>query len=407
MLEYAAGLLEWIPIWPLSSGHLAGLPGIYLVREGLEPKAAISALVTSSLLTFLLRGWLRYVDPPVGGLIVAGLSFIGLLAVIFLKWGLLAVDEGRQPDSMDGFVSGFAQGMSSLGFGGSGLSMALLTSSGVSVKGAVSISSIASIPPVVAQLALDPPSPVWIIVLLEGAVAVFFLTRVRMRPSNFGFTLSLALMANLYQIRSIGEHLKHYQSLGEEISSFVRKYGAPGLFAAMVLQAVISPIPADAILVAAGALGMDPIEVGIYGGMGIAVGSVINYFIARAVGKRILEYYIREDLLRRVYFWFDRWGGWLVFITRLIPFLPLDITSYVAGAVGMNFIVFFLANVLAIVPRATFFGLVGARLAQGDWTLLAASLIMLLVGAYIFSRQVIRGGRSSDGDGGSTEGSHY
>ncbi len=396
MLEYAAGLLEWIPVWPLPSGHLAGVPGMYLAREGLEPKAAVSALLTSSLLTLMLRGWLNYVDPTIGGLIVAGLSFIGLLAVAFLRWGLLAVEEGRKPDAMDGFVSGFAQGVSSIGFGGSGLSLALLTSSGVSIRGAIAISSVASLPPALIQLITEFPSPLWVLYLLEGLIVVILLSRLRVRPSTFGFLASMTLLVNVYQVKFIGEHVRHYQTLAEEISSFVRKYGAIGLFAAMVLQAVISPIPADAVLVAAGALGMSPVEVGIYGGMGIAVGSVINYFIARAVGKRILEYYIREDLLKKVYVWFDRWGGWLVFITRLIPFLPLDVTSYVAGAVGMNFLVFVLANVLAIVPRATFFGLVGARLAEGDWTLLAVSVVMLLVGAYFFSRQVIKGGERAD-----------
>ncbi len=396
MLEYAAGLLEWIPVWPLPSGHLAGVPGMYLAREGLEPKAAVSALLTSSLLTLMLRGWLNYVDPTIGGLIVAGLSFIGLLAVAFLRWGLLAVEEGRKPDAMDGFVSGFAQGVSSIGFGGSGLSLALLTSSGVSIRGAIAISSVASLPPALIQLITEFPSPLWVLYLLEGLVAVILLSRLRVRPSTFGFLASMTLLVNVYQVKFIGEHVRHYQALAEEISSFVRRYGAIGLFAAMVLQAVISPIPADAVLVAAGALGMSPVEVGIYGGMGIAVGSVINYFIARAVGKRILEYYIREDLLKKVYVWFDRWGGWLVFITRLIPFLPLDVTSYVAGAVGMNFLVFVLANVLAIVPRATFFGLVGARLAEGDWTLLAVSVVMLLAGAYLFSRQVIKGGEKAD-----------
>ncbi len=396
MLEYAAGLLEWIPVWPLPSGHLAGIPGIYLVREGLEPKAAVSALLTSSLLTLMLRGWLNYEDPTIGGLVVAGLSFIGLLAVAFLRWGLLAVEENRRPDAMDGFVSGFAQGMSSLGFGGSGLSLALLTSSGVSIRGAIAISSIASFPPAIVQIFTDPPSPLWGIYLLEGIMIIVFLSKLNMRPSSFGFLTSALLLSNVYQVRFIGEHLRHYQAVAEEVSSFVRKYGAIGLFAAMVLQAVISPIPADAVLVAAGALGMSPVEVGIYGGMGIAVGSIFNYFIARAVGKRILEYYIREDLLKKVYLWFDRWGGWLVFITRLIPFLPLDVTSYVAGAVGMNFFVFVLANILAIVPRATFFGLVGAKLAEGDWTLLAISVVMLLAGAYFFSRQVIKGGERGD-----------
>ncbi len=394
MLEYAAGLLEWLPLWPQASGHIAGLSGFLTIKEGLEPKAAISALLTSSLLTLVFRGWLNYVDTVIGGLILAGLSFIGILAVIFMRWGLLAVQEDRPPDVMDGFVSGIAQGLSSIGFGGSGLSVALLTSSGVRVRKALLLSAISSLPPAVAQMILDPPEASWLLYIGEGLFIVFLMSRVRLRPSTFGGVLSTIFMANIYQVNFIEEKMQQYQAIASEISEFVRGYGAIGLFAAMVLQAVISPIPADAILVAAGALGMTPLQVGIFGGMGVAVGSMVNYFIARAVGKRILEYYVRGDLLKRIYIWFDRWGGWLVFLTRLVPFLPLDATSYIAGAVGMNFFVFALANILAIVPRATFFGLVGAKLAEGDWTPLVISVVMLLAGAYVFSRQVIKGGKS-------------
>lgn len=390
MLEYAAGLLEWVPIWPLPTGHVAGIAGIYMARDGLEPGAVISALATSSSLTLILKAWFNYVDPTIGGLIVAGLSFIGLLVVLFLRWGLLAVEEGRKPDLMDGFVSGFAQGISTIGFGGSGLSLALITSSGVSIREALALSSIAAIPPAVIQLMMDPLSPFLVLYLVEGLIIVSFISRIGIRPSSLGLILSSIFMSNLYQVKFTGEHVRRYQELAQEISSFVRKYGAIGLFSAMVLQAVISPIPADAVLVVAGALGMSPLEVGFYGGLGITVGSMLNYLIARAVGKRILEYYLREDLLRKIYVWFDKWGGWLVFLTRLIPFLPLDIISYIAGSVGMNFIVFTLANILAIIPRATFFGLLGTKLAQGDWTFLIISLVMLIAGAYIFSRQVIK-----------------
>lgn len=396
MLEYAAGLLEWVPIWPLPSGHIAGVTGMYLVKDGLEPGAAVSALLTSSALTMILKIWLNYVDPTIGGLVVAGLSFIGIFAALFLRWGLLSVKEGRKPDLMDGFVSGFAQGASAIGFGGSGLSLALVTSSGVSARGAVALSSIASIPPAIAQLMMDPPSPLWVLYLLEGIIITIPISRIRVRPSSFGLILSLVLMSNAYQVRFIEEHLGRYQELAQQASYFVRRYGAIGLFSAMVLQAVISPIPADAVLVAVGALGMSPLEVGVYGGLGIVVGSMLNYLIARAVGKRILEYYVREDLLRKVYHWFDKWGGWLVFLTRLLPFLPLDITSYIAGAVGMSFTTFTLANMLAVIPRATFFGLLGKKLAQGDWMLLIASVIMLMIGAYIFSRVIKGGGRGSN-----------
>ena len=393
MLDYLAGLLEWLPLWPHPSGHIAGLSGLYLIREErIDLKTSASALATSSILTVVIRGWIGYLDPVVGGLIVAGISFIGLLSMAFLRFGLLAVEEGRKPDVMDGLVSGIAQGLSSVGYGGSGLSLALLSSSGVSIRGAVLLSSISSIPLVLMQLLIEEPSLIWLLYMIESIPILILLTRLKLRPSTLGAILDIAFLFNLYQLKFIEERVERYQKLAEEISDFTRKYGSIGLFAAMAIQAVISPIPADAVLVAAGALGMSPLEVGIYGGMGIAVGSAINYFIARAIGKKILEYYVRGDLLNKVYIWFNRWGGWVVFLTRLVPFLPLDIVAYIAGAVGMDFLIFFLANVLAIIPRAAFFGLVGQRLARGDWFFLVISIVAILVGAFIFSRQVIKGG---------------
>ncbi len=396
MFEYIAGLLEWLPIWPEASGHIAGISGLILIGDGVEPWPVISALTTSSFLAAIVKGWFNYTDTVIGGLVVAGLSFIGILAVIFLRWGLLAVNDGRSPDVMDGFVSGFVQGISPLGFGGSGLSLALLTSSGVSIRKALLLSSIASLPPAIIQMLLSPPKVAWLLYMMEGIFVVILISKVKMRPSSFGGILSSIFMVNVVQVKFVEGRIKQYQAVAEEISKFVRKYGPIGLFSAMILQAVISPIPADAILVAAGALGMTPLEVGIYGGMGLAVGSLINYFIARAVGKKILEYYIRGDLLEKVYSWFDRWGGWLVFLTRLIPFLPLDIISYIAGAVGMDLLIFILANALATIPRATFFGFMGARLAEGDWVFLVVSIILLLVGAYIFSKQVIKGKKAQE-----------
>ncbi len=396
MFEYIAGLLEWLPIWPEASGHIAGISGLILIGDGVEPWPVISALTTSSFLAAIIKGWLNYTNTVIGGLIVAGLSFIGILAAIFLRWGLLAVNDNRSPDIMDGFVSGFVQGVSPLGFGGSGLSLALLTSSGVSIRKALLLSSVASLPPAIIQVLLNPPKMAWLLYVVEGVFIVILISKVNIRPSSFGGILSSIFMVNIVQVKFIEERMRQYQAIAEEISKFVKEYGPIGLFSAMILQAVISPIPADAVLVAAGALGITPLEVGIYGGMGIAVGSLINYFIARAVGKKILEYYIRGDLLEKVYSWFDRWGGWLVFLTRLIPFLPLDIISYIAGAVGMDLLIFILANMLATIPRATFFGFMGARLAEGDWAFISISIILLLVGAYIFSKQVVRGKKAQE-----------
>ncbi len=376
-----ASVLEWFPVQPTGSGHLAGLAGLLLLKERRISKgSAITGLITSAVLAVMVGWWANYEDEVIGGLLGVGLSVIGLFALFFLKLNLLAVEEGRSPDVMDAFVSGFAQGISTIGFGGTGLSIALLTSSGVNFKDAVLLSSITSIPVALVTIRLTPAS---LAQLALGALISLSLHKIDVKATKVGLMYDLMILMNLNQVWKVQERMEFYQQVEEEIVGWVKKYGGAGVFMAMVAQSVISPIPADAVLVAAGALGLSPIEVGIYGGLGIVIGSMVNYGIGRMFGKRLLDSYFKEEFLEEVHKWFDKWGGWIVFFSRLIPFLPIDIISYVAGATYMNPLVFFMSNLLAVVPRAMFFGYVGEMLMKGRWEMLIAALALIVGGALI------------------------
>ncbi len=376
-----AAALEWFPVQPTGSGHLAGIAGLALIKERKVTRGSIVVgLLTSAVLAVSIGWWANYEDEVIGGLVGAGLSVIGLFALLFLKLGLLAVEEGRSPDVMDAFVSGFAQGISVVGFGGTGLSIALLTSSGVNFKDAILLSSITSVPVAIVTFKFTPLAAIQ---LFLGLLIALSLYRIDVKAAKVGFIYDLMILMNLNQIWRVQERMEFYQQIEEEIVSWVKKYGGPGVFMAMVAQSVISPIPADAVLVAAGALGLSPVEVGLYGGFGIVVGSMVNYGIGRMFGKRLLDSYFKEEFVEDVHRWFDKWGGWIVFFSRLIPFLPIDVISYVAGATYMNPLIFFMSNLLAVVPRAMFFGYVGEMLMKGRWEILIAALALIIGGALI------------------------
>jgi len=55
---------------------------------------------------------------------------------------------------------------------------------------------------------------------------------------------------------------------------------------------------------------------------------------------------------------FDRWGGWAVIFSRLMPILP-EVVILLAGFAKMNFRRFFIALMLGSIPMALFFSWLG------------------------------------------------
>lgn len=75
------------------------------------------------------------------------------------------------------------------------------------------------------------------------------------------------------------------------------------------------------------------------------VGDVIGYWIGRIFGRRVLERFggimIRNGRLEKTEKFFQRWGGWGVFITRYIFASFQALINIIAGVAKMPFGVFF------------------------------------------------------------------
>lgn len=158
----------------------------------------------------------------------------------------------------------------------------------------------------------------------------------------------------------------------DAIRAYVLSFGtwAPAIsLALMVLQAVISPIPAFTLSIANG------LVFGAFWGavlslVGRALAAALCFYLARALGKDSVESLVGEKAARRSEFWLERWGAPAVLLTRLVPFFSFDLVSYAAGLSRLRFDKFMLATVIGEVPAAIIYSWVGARAPDYIWLLL-------------------------------------
>jgi len=145
----------------------------------------------------------------------------------------------------------------------------------------------------------------------------------------------------------------------------------------MVLQTIVVPISSEVILMFAGILGMGLFDIVLFGGIGLLIGSVIAFYIARLGGKPIIVKLIGNKWLNRVDKWIEKNGVIAIFITRLVPVIPFDLISYLSGITRIKFKHYFPATVLGAFPRTFLLAVVGVS-AREVLTLLGISLELSL-----------------------------
>jgi uncharacterized membrane protein YdjX (TVP38/TMEM64 family) len=155
------------------------------------------------------------------------------------------------------------------------------------------------------------------------------------------------------------------QTIGE-----LGAFGPFALIGLMVLAIVVSPIPSGPIALAAGAL---------YGASGGAIISIIGAEIGALLAFSLSRHFgydaVRQSQNPVMKFIAvprsQRGLMWIVFASRLIPFISFDAISYATGVTNLAFGRFAIATALGIVPICWALAAMGAGMATGgiDWML--------------------------------------
>ena len=152
----------------------------------------------------------------------------------------------------------------------------------------------------------------------------------------------------------------------------------PGVVILMAIESACIPLPSELIMPLAGwmliaerGLGIGHVLLaGFYGALGCTLGSILAYVVGARGGRPLVERYGRYILLSRHDLelsdrWFQKYGDWVIFISRLLPVVRTFI-SLPAGIARMNLTKFIIYTFAGSFPWC--FGLAyGGYLLGGHW----------------------------------------
>jgi membrane protein DedA with SNARE-associated domain len=149
--------------------------------------------------------------------------------------------------------------------------------------------------------------------------------------------------------------------------------GLPGIFLLMVPESACIPIPSEATMLFAG-FNVSEGEYSLFAA--VAVGSIANLvgsWIAYAVGyygrvellERYRIFHVKPEHLAITERWFERWGGYAVFFSRMLPVVRTFI-SLPAGVARMPFWRFSALTLAGCVPWILMLTLIG-KAARDNW----------------------------------------
>jgi len=164
------------------------------------------------------------------------------------------------------------------------------------------------------------------------------------------------------------------EPVGAWVIDLISRLGYLGIIIAMGIESACIPLPSEIImpfsgyLVFAGRFSLWGVSVA--GAFGCVVGSVVAYFAGIWGGRPFILRYGRYVLISHKHLatadrWFERYGDWAIFFSRLLPVIRTFI-SLPAGIARMNFVKFTIYTFLGSLPWCFALAWVGKVLGE-NW----------------------------------------
>jgi len=149
----------------------------------------------------------------------------------------------------------------------------------------------------------------------------------------------------------------------------------------MVTQAIFAPLPANVITIT-NALVFGPLWGGLLSWVSTLIGASLCFLLSKIWGKPFAEK-IAGGSIQKAEQFFKSYGLHAMFLVRIMPFVPFDAVSYVAGLVGVPFSRFLFATAIGIIPSTLAYSYLGPLIAGIYWWVLIGLLSVSLIGVII------------------------
>jgi uncharacterized membrane protein YdjX (TVP38/TMEM64 family) len=198
--------------------------------------------------------------------------------------------------------------------------------------------------------------------------------------------LALAVLCGWWLLPGMRDFLQHslnaFATLDQQaLERFIASYGPQAAlvsFALMILQAIVAPLPAFLITLANASL-FGALWGGVLSWVSAMAGAALCFFIARVLGREVVEKLTGKAVLQSMDGFFTRYGKHTILVCRLLPFVPFDPVSYAAGLTSIRFRHFMLATGIGQLPATIAYSWAGSLLTGGlFWLVTGLSILFAL-----------------------------
>lgn len=156
----------------------------------------------------------------------------------------------------------------------------------------------------------------------------------------------------------------------------------------MIFQSIAAPLPAFLITFANAAL-FGWVYGAILSWSSAMLGAAVCFYIAKFLGRDIVEKLTSKFALKNVDEFFNKYGKHTILIARLLPFMSFDLVSYAAGLTSMSFWSFFIATGIGQLPATIVYSYVGGMLTGGAKLMMTGLLILFSLSILIYLIKMI------------------
>ncbi len=153
----------------------------------------------------------------------------------------------------------------------------------------------------------------------------------------------------------------------DAVIGYIRSFGGYAMafsFCLMVFSSLIAPLPAFMITLSNAAI-FGWWQGAILSWSSAMVGAAMCFFVARGLGRDVVEKFAGRGALASVEDYFKKYGTKTILVCRLLPFVSFDAVSYFAGLTPLKFIPFFVATGIGQTPATIAYSYVGGMLTGG------------------------------------------
>lgn len=192
-----------------------------------------------------------------------------------------------------------------------------------------------------------------------------------------------------------GPEITRLASNPEELRGILNSYGWEGVLIFMLiqtLQVVVAAIPGEIVQLAGGYIYGTWLGT-LYSLTGIVAGSVIVFFLARLLGFPLVKTFVSDKNLEKFNFMMNSSKSEIaIFILFIIPGVPKDILTYIAGLTPVKPLRFFIIITIGRLPALLASSYIGYSTQQGNYLIviiLSAAALALFVSGILLKDRII------------------